>query len=787
MAVLLRASILAAAVLLATAASRGQDGQDLPPALAARFAQGVAALKAGQLDAAEAAFRDVLTNGGGRAFVHHNLGLVLRERGKVAEALAEFRRAATQDPAFGPARLLAGASLLALGRPGDAIPELERAVDLMPREVLAHLQLADAYERMNDIPRLVDTYRVIVALAPGDAEYAYRLGRAYLKLSKWSIERARRPPKPESQSESQSAEDALRVPAGVTNRAEIDAAIQARAWDRAERLLAAEIERAPRSTDLLTLIARIFILDRKPLNAAVAIKKAEAIGPIDNRTRLSLALAYISLGRGDWARPELERLAASDDSQVLYPYWLARIDYDDGKYAAAIERLKAVLARDPAFMRAYDNLGLCYEAQHQPEPAIRHYREAIRLNRAGADKSPWPPLNLGVLLRQRGELTEADALLHEAIDYDGSFARAHYELGLLLEQRGDRPGATRALERAAALDSAYAEPHYALARLFRLQGRAQEADNAIATFRRLQRDSKDSNADAAGSAAANGAVGITAAGAPAAGAPAAGAPAAGAPTAGAPAVAHLIDLARAAYARRDFKQTLGYLAHARDLEPRNAGVHFFFGLVCIELNLGREAYESLKTAVSLEPANPFMNYALGAAALHRHEPSEALPYFETYTRLRPDDPRGRFALGVARFTSSQLEEARGDLEQAARHPDTAAGAHYFLGRIARQLNDLATARRELDACLRAQPAHADAWAELGLVQTREGQYAEAERSLARALAIDADHYAATLNLAALYGRMKDPRRAAQEARLATLQEKRAGEAQDFLRLIQVVP
>ena len=109
-----------------------------------------------------------------------------------------------------------------------------------------------------------------------------------------------------------------------------------------------------------------------------------------------------------------------------------------------------MLARDPAFMRAHDNLGLCYEAQHQPELAIRHYREAIRLNRAGADKSPWPPLNLGVLLRQRGELTEADALFREAIGYDASFARAHYELGLLLEQRGDTAGATQALERAAA-------------------------------------------------------------------------------------------------------------------------------------------------------------------------------------------------------------------------------------------------------------------------------------------------------------------------------------------------
>jgi tetratricopeptide (TPR) repeat protein len=167
----------------------GADAQDLPPALAARFSQGVAELKAGQLDAAEATFRDVLLAGGERAFVHHNLGLVLRERGRQADALNEFRAATKLDPAFGPARLLAGTSLLALARAREARSELEHAVRLMPREVVAYLELADACQRLDDRACVADAFRHVAQLAPDDPEYAYRLGSAYLKLSQWSHER----------------------------------------------------------------------------------------------------------------------------------------------------------------------------------------------------------------------------------------------------------------------------------------------------------------------------------------------------------------------------------------------------------------------------------------------------------------------------------------------------------------------------------------------------------------------------------------------------------------------
>jgi tetratricopeptide (TPR) repeat protein len=276
------------------------------------------------------------------------------------------------------------------------------------------------------------------------------------------------------------------IPASAVRRAEIDAAIRAREWERAERLLADAIDRQPGSRELLVLVARIFFLDGKPLNSAIALKKAEALAPLDHELRFTLALAYIRLARGDWARPELERLIASDPDEATYRYWIGRLDYDAGKYAAAIARFNEAVARDPRFMRAHDNLGLCHEALDEPEKAVAHYREAIRLNRQAAVKSPWPPMNLGILLRQRGELEEAGSLFREAVQYDGNFANAHYQLGLLLEQQGRIDDAVAALARAAAIDPTYAEPQYALARAYRRRGQSARADEALATFLRLR-------------------------------------------------------------------------------------------------------------------------------------------------------------------------------------------------------------------------------------------------------------------------------------------------------------
>jgi tetratricopeptide (TPR) repeat protein len=268
--------------------------------------------------------------------------------------------------------------------------------------------------------------------------------------------------------------------------ADLQRALASKNYARAERLLADAVARHPSSRHLLTQIASVFMLDRKPLNAAIALKKAEALGPLDNQERLQLALAYIAMKRGDWARSELERLVLADPANVIHSYWLARLDYDTGQYAAAIRRLQAVVEQAPTFVRAHDNLGLCFEALNQPDQAIVHYREALRLNRADAKTgSAWPPLNLGILLRSRGELDDAESLFREALTYDRRFAPGHYQLAAVFEARDRLDAAIEALKQATTADAGYSEAHYALSRIYRRQGRTTEADAAMKTFKRL--------------------------------------------------------------------------------------------------------------------------------------------------------------------------------------------------------------------------------------------------------------------------------------------------------------
>jgi tetratricopeptide (TPR) repeat protein len=271
----------------------------------------------------------------------------------------------------------------------------------------------------------------------------------------------------------------------AARKADIDKAIAAKNWPKAEQLLAAEIERSPQSAALLKLIASVFMRDRKPLNAAIALKKAEAIAPLDAASRFQLALAYIGMRQGEWARPVLDGLAWAEPKNPAYLYWLGRLDYDTGKYASAVARLQQAISNDPGFIRAYDNLGLCYEALNKSDDAIAQYREAIRRARLLGEPWPWPFLNLGILQRRAGELDEAEALFREALAIAPSFAQALYQLGAVLEYKDQVDEAVTALEQAAAADPTYAEPHFALARIYRRQGKAKEADAALATFDRL--------------------------------------------------------------------------------------------------------------------------------------------------------------------------------------------------------------------------------------------------------------------------------------------------------------
>ncbi len=253
----------------------------------------------------------------------------------------------------------------------------------------------------------------------------------------------------------------------------------------------------------------------------------------------------------------------------------------------------------------------------------------------------------------------------------------------------------------------------------------------------------------------------------------------------------LLDLARVANDQKDYTGAFGYLAHARKLEPNNASIHFLWGVVCIEQNLGVEAYYSLKKAVALDPNNAYYNYAMGIVTMGMPkfitDASEAIPYLKKYCELKPHDARGRLTLGIAYFYSSADEQAEKVTSTVANNPQTAAEANYYLGKIANKRGEDSAALQHLKLALKARPNYAEAYAELGIIYLKQKDYTQAEEALQKALKLNPNNYTANLNLTILYQRTKNPKAEEQAKRVGQITEEMVQQQREFRAKIEVRP
>ncbi len=274
---------------------------------------------------------------------------------------------------------------------------------------------------------------------------------------------------------------------------ELEDAFRRRDYKRAESILVDEAEKDPKSirtARLLVMVGEVFFLDSDFQNSVIAWKKAEAIAPLDDSARFTLAMAYVKLNHRDWARPELDKLATAHPQDPLYLYWLARLDFDAQNYSAAIIRLRSVLKLDPKMMRAYDTLGLCYDYLGQFHEAIKSYDHAVELNRLQSKPSPWPLVDRAISLISLNRLVEAEKDLREALACDSRLSQAQYQLGRVLEMQGGYEAAVQSLNQAITLNPSFAEPHYLLGRIYHRLGKDQLSKKEIAQFQELKKASE---------------------------------------------------------------------------------------------------------------------------------------------------------------------------------------------------------------------------------------------------------------------------------------------------------
>jgi Flp pilus assembly protein TadD len=249
----------------------------------------------------------------------------------------------------------------------------------------------------------------------------------------------------------------------------------------------------------------------------------------------------------------------------------------------------------------------------------------------------------------------------------------------------------------------------------------------------------------------------------------------------------LVDLSRVAGAANDYQGALGYLAHARDLQPGDATLPYQFGAICLKLNLLGEARKAFGEAVNLAPENPQYNLAMGTISSYAQDPTEALPYLQKYHSLRPSDAAGMLELGTMYFRAKEFEAASKWLKLAADDTGTAASAHYYLGRIARQNGDLDEAAAQLSRSLALRPDQSEVLAEIGQVYILKKKYSDAEKQLDRAIELDHDSYAANFGLLQLYARTGNPRREDQSKLFEAIKNKNDEKYREMMRVIEVNP
>jgi Tfp pilus assembly protein PilF len=124
----------------------------------------------------------------------------------------------------------------------------------------------------------------------------------------------------------------------------------------------------------------------------------------------------------------------------------------------------AIAATDGNFV-AHNNLGVELDRRGQPDAALEHYREAIRIrpgDRNSERNYGQAVVDKGGRLCQQGRFDEALAAFHEGLQHRPDSALAHFYIGMILMQREQIPPAIGELRQAIAMDPKLARAHVGL-------------------------------------------------------------------------------------------------------------------------------------------------------------------------------------------------------------------------------------------------------------------------------------------------------------------------------------
>lgn len=198
--------------------------------------------------------------------------------------------------------------------------------------------------------------------------------------------------------------------------------------------------------------------------------------------RLLRAVGLAAAGDRAGALRDVEDVLRRDGNQLDALILRARLLGEQGDAPASVSAWRQVVALAPMDAQALTGLGLALAAAKLHEEAIDVLSHAMRQEPNAAA----PCLNLAYVLREAGQLGQAERAVKRALTLDPSSAEAHCDLGLVLEAGAQWEQARAAFGRALELGPERIVAHLGLARSLEQLGRSQEALETLVKAASLQ-------------------------------------------------------------------------------------------------------------------------------------------------------------------------------------------------------------------------------------------------------------------------------------------------------------
>jgi protein O-GlcNAc transferase len=301
-------------------------------ALKARLEAAIACHQSGDLNRAEAGYRDILAATPNHGDALHLLGLVHLHREDHRSAAALIEQAVAQHPDMPFYYNNLGLARMGLGEADRARACYEHALALHPRYPEAWFNLGRVYHRGGETDRALACMKKVLELDGGSVMAHARMGEIFQASGK-------------AAQAVNSFEQALALdPDHFEARHNLGLALH-------------DLGRLDAALDCLQTLAV-----RRPANA-----------PVQN----SLGAVYFELGCRAAARDCFQKALSINPEFAAAHNNLGNLLQDAGQMAAAAERYGRAIAIDSDFAEAHNNLGMAFQETGQAGAAIVHYRKAI--------------------------------------------------------------------------------------------------------------------------------------------------------------------------------------------------------------------------------------------------------------------------------------------------------------------------------------------------------------------------------------------------------------------------